>query len=264
MPELPDVAVFKRYFDATALHKEIDDVHVRDAQILANVSGPQLVSRLTGSAFKGTSRHGKYLFAMLDEDVLVMHFGMTGRLQYYKDPDREPRYARCICDFDNDYHLAFVNPRKLGQLRLIQDVGAFLRAKQLGPDVLDDDFDFAAFRKRLSGRRGMIKTRLMDQKIMAGIGNVYADEILFQVRIHPKTPTNELDEKVLHAIFDAMKKVLETAIDRDADPHQFPDHFIIPQRREGGECPACGGNVQRLKISGRSSYVCPQCQEAPV
>lgn len=262
MPELPDVAVFKRYFDATALHQKIDDVDVRDAQLLANVSRPELTARLKGHAFASTSRHGKYLFAALDDDdVFVLHFGMTGHLHYYKDPDEEPQYTQCLCTFDNGYHLAYVNMRKLGELRLIQDVAAFIQAKQLGPDVLDDDFDFSAFRERLAGRRGMIKTRLMDQQIMAGVGNVYADEILFQARIHPNTPVDDLDEEALRTLFDKMKTVLKTAIECDAQPSQFPDHFIIPQRHEDGECPACGGDVQRIKISGRSTYFCPRCQD---
>ena len=260
MPELPDVAVFKRYFDDTALHQQIDDVDVRDAQMLANVSGPEMTSRLTGHAFTGTSRHGKYLFATLDDDdVFVLHFGMTGHLQYYKDPEEEPEYTKLVCTFGNGYHLAYANMRKLGELRLIQDVDAFVRAKELGPDALDLDFD--TFRDRLSGRRGMIKTRLMDQTIIAGIGNVYSDEILFQARIHPETPTDDMDEEALRTIFDKMKSVLKTAIDHNAEPAQFPDEFIVPQRHGDGECPECGGPMERVKISGRSAYFCPRCQE---
>lgn len=263
MPELPDVAVFKRYFDATALDQQIDDVDVRDAQMLANVSGAKLSSRLTGHAFTGTSRHGKYLFAALDDDdVLVLHFGMTGHLRYYKDPKEEPEYTKLVCAFRNGYHLAYTNMRKLGELRLVQDVGAFIRAKELGPDALDD-VDFDTFRERFSGRRGMIKTRLMDQKIIAGIGNVYSDEILFQARIHPETHTDELDDEALRTIFDKMKSVLKTAIDHNAEPAQFPKDFIIPHRHEDGECPDCGGPVERVKISGRSAYFCPRCQEKP-
>jgi len=262
MPELPDVAVFKRYFDATALHQQIDGVDVRDTQLLANVSGPELTSRLAGQAFVGTSRHGKYLFAVLDDDdVLVLHFGMTGHLQYYEYLGDEPEYTQLLCSFRNGYQLAYVSARKLGEIRLIKEIDAFIRAKKLGPDVLDDDFDFDAFQERLSARHGMIKTRLTDQHIMAGIGNVYSDEILFQAQVHPKTPVDKLDRETLRAVFDKMKSVLEIAIDHDAEPSQFPDDFIIPQRREDGECPVCGGNVERVKISGRSAYFCPRCQE---
>jgi formamidopyrimidine-DNA glycosylase len=261
MPELPDVAVFKRYFDATALHQEIEDVDVRDTQVLANVSVPELTSHLTGQAFESTSRHGKYLFAHLNDEVLVLHFGMTGNPRYYKDPEKEPEYTQFLCAFRNGYHLAYSSSRKLGEIRLINEVDAFVRAKELGPDVLDDDFDFTAFRERLSGRHGMLKTRLMDQQIMAGIGNVYSDEILFQAQIHPETSIDRLDEKTLQTVFEAMKSVLKTAIDCDAEPTQFPDDFIIPQRHEDGECPVCGGSIERIKISGRSAYYCPKCQE---
>jgi formamidopyrimidine-DNA glycosylase len=148
-----------------------------------------------------------------------------------------------------------------GALCLIKEVAKFIQAKELGPDVLNDDFDFEAFRERLSGRRGMIKTRLMNQQIIAGVDNVYSDEILFQARVRPKTPVQELDEKTLHKIFDKMKQVLQTAIDNHAEPQEFPTDFLIPQRHEGGQCPNCGGEVQRIDISGRSAYYCPTCQK---
>lgn len=262
MPELPDVAVFKRYFDATALHQTIEDVDVRDAQVLANLTASELTASLSGCAFSGTSRHGKYLFADLDDaEILVLHFGMTGHLRYYKDVQKEPGYTQVLVKFHNGYHLAYVMARKLGEVRLVQDRDAFIRAQELGPDALEDDFNFAAFRERLAGRHGMIKTRLMAQQIMAGIGNVYADEILFQARVHPQTAVNDLDEETLHTIFDKMKWVLRTAIEYDAEPDQFPDDFIIPQRHEDGECPDCGGSVERIKISGRTAYFCPSCQK---
>ena len=109
----------------------------------------------------------------------------------------------------------------------------------------------------------MIKSRLMDQHIIAGIGNIYSDEILFQARVHPRTATDELDEEALRTVFDKMKTILKTAIDYDAEPSHFPDDFIIPRRHEDGECPVCGDNVERVKVSGRSAYFCPRCQEEP-
>ena len=117
MPELPDVAIFKRYLDATALHKKKTDVEIRDSQVLAGISAKKLSSRLTGQEFSATTRRGKYLFAHLDENVLVMHFGMTGHLHYYKDPNEEPDYSQVLFTFKNGYHLAYVMPRKLGEPR---------------------------------------------------------------------------------------------------------------------------------------------------
>lgn len=264
MPELPDVAVLKRYVDSTALHQTIADVDVHDAQVLENTTIKELNSNLSGRKLSGTTRHGKYLFAHTDnDDVLVLHFGMTGDLRYYKDPDDEPEYTQILCNFDDGYHLAHIMTRKLGEVRLIDDVDAFIGAKELGPDVMADDFDFDTFRERLSGHHGMIKPRLMDQKIMAGLGNVYSDEILFQARVHPETPVEDLDKKTLRTIFEKMKSVLRTAIDHDADPEKLPDEFIIPQRHDGGTCPDCGGDIKHIDVSGRSAYYCPDCQKEP-
>jgi formamidopyrimidine-DNA glycosylase len=259
MPELPDVEVFKRYFDATSLHQEINGVETYSERILVRTTPDELNQRLQGQSFSATRRYGKYLFAELDEeDWLVLHFGMTGGLQYFKDIAQEPEYVQMRFDFNNGYHLAYTMPRKLGEVQPIESVGAFIEEKELGPDALEIDFD--AFRSILAGRRAMVKSTLMNQGIIAGIGNVYSDEVLFQTRIHPRTKINTLDTDTLKDLFDSMKEVLHTAIEHQADPEQFPDSYIIPRRDEGAKCPNCEGEVERIKVSGRSGYYCPSCQ----
>ena len=188
-----------------------------------------------------------------------MHFGMTGDLQYYKKPAQQPEYSQVLFHFQNDYQLAYVMPRKLGHIRLIDSIKAFVEEKELGPDALEVDFE--EFRERLSGRRGMIKSALMNQSILAGIGNVYSDEILYQARIYPRQQIKELDSGGLRKVYKAMKEVLETAIERHAEPAQYPDSYLIPHRSEGEPCPRCGGKVQKIEVSGRSGYYCPDCQE---
>lgn len=264
MPELPDVAYFKQYLDATSLHRPVAAVAVYDAEVLANITIEELEEELVGHAFAGSDRHGKYLLVELDDGrTLIMHFGMTGHLAAFEDAADEPEFTDIRFRFEDGGYLAYVAPRKLGGLRLVEDVGRFLAAKELGPDVLADEFDFETFRELLSDRQGMIKSALMDQTLMAGIGNVYADEILFQARLHPRAPAQDLDEDMLHTLYRTMKEVLQTAIDHQADPEQFPDTFIIPQRHEDGVCPECGGEVQTVDVSGRTAYYCPQCQRMP-
>src|SRR5215207_5968721 len=186
MPELPDVEAFKRYMDATSLHQKIRFVGVRSEKILGDFSARTLQSTLKGRTFESTRRHGKNLFAGLDGGGwMLMHFGMTGRLTYFKDPDEEPLHSRLLFAFDNDNHLAFVCQRMFGKVDLIEDPEEFAREKGLGPDALD--LDGGSFRERLNGTRGGVKATLMNQKILAGIGNIYSDEILFQARLHPRT-----------------------------------------------------------------------------
>jgi formamidopyrimidine-DNA glycosylase len=261
MPELPDVETFRRYLDATSLHQEIEKVEVRSRQILEGVSAQELKDGLEGRTFESTRRHGKYLFVELDDaNWLVLHFGMTGHLKYFKDMEKDPPYDRLLITFANGYHLAYDAQRKLGEVALTEDVEEFIEEKGWGPDALKSSFDLAAFKEALAGRRGMAKSTLMNQHIVAGIGNVYSDEILFQMGIHPRTKVNQLDGETLEELFHTMKEVLQKAIDRQADADQFPDDYITPHRYDDGECPRCGGEIERVKVSGRSAYYCPDCQ----
>ncbi len=260
MPELPEVEIFRRYMDATALHQKIRSVDPRSTYILE--ATPRSTKQcLEGHAFDSTKHHGKYIFAALDNGhFLALHFGMTGSLKYYKEQAHEPEYTRFLIEFTNDYHLALIMPRKLGAVQCVPSVKAFVREKELGPDVLKGISDFETFQHVLNGRKGMVKAVLMNQKIMAGIGNVYSDEILYQAEVHPKKPIDELDDGVLKEIFTKTRHVLRTAIERGADPDRFPNSWLIPQRHEGGHCPQCGGEVKNIQVSGRSAYYCPNCQ----
>jgi formamidopyrimidine-DNA glycosylase len=262
MPELPDVEVLKQYADATSLHQKIQEVRINERRILEGVSASLLTSALEGHTFESTQRHGKYLFVRVDDaNWLMLHFGMTGDLKYFKDPDKKPAYDQLLVGFLNGYHLAYDAPRKLGNIGLLEDIDSFVKEKDLGPDVMESSFDFDTFQEIMAGKRAMLKTTLMNQQLMAGIGNVYSDEILFQARIHPRTQINQLGEKRLKEVFHTMKEVLQTAIDCRADPEQFPDTYLIPNRHKDGTCSRCGGTIEQLKISGRTAYYCPECQD---
>jgi formamidopyrimidine-DNA glycosylase len=259
LPELPDVKVFEQYIDATSLHQKVEDVEIRSRQILGT-SAQKLKAELKGRSFESTDRHGKHLFVQLDDGHwLMLHFGMTGDLKYFKDMEKDTPHDRLLLSFSNGY-LAYDSQRKLGEVELIEDIEQFVEERELGPDALDSDLDYAAFKQALAGRRAMAKSALMNQQIIAGIGNVYSDEILFQAGVHPRTKINQLDEETLAEIFDAMKRVLRTAIDCRADPDQFPESYIIPHRHGDGKCPRCEGELKRVKVSGRSAYYCTNCQ----
>lgn len=260
MPELPDIEIRKRYLDSTSLHQKIEAVEVNAPIVLDGLTPAALGKALVGQSFESTRRHGKHLFVELSEgDWMNMHFGMTGDLQYYKKPERQPDYSQVLFHFQNDYQLAYVMPRKLGHIRLIDSIGAFIEEKELGPDALEVGFD--RFHELFSGRRGMIKPALMDQSILAGIGNVYSDEILYQARIYPRKQIKELEDGGLRKVYNSMKEVFETALEHNSEPAQYPDSFLIHHRSEGEPCPRCGGEVQKIDVSGRSGYYCPDCQD---
>jgi formamidopyrimidine-DNA glycosylase len=191
----------------------------------------------------------------------MMHFGMTGEPVYYKKAEQEPDYARLIINFSNGYHLAFNCMRMLGEVAIVESVNQFIKEKELGPDVFAEDFDFNTFSELLQNKRGMIKSALMDQSLMAGIGNECSDEILFQSRIHPKTKVADLKEDQRRKIYDAMKGVLDKKIDSNIKNEALPDSFILSHRSESADCPACNGTIEKISVGGRNGYYCPQCQQ---
>ena len=262
MPELPDVEIFRQYLDATSLHQTIETVDIKAGDMLKGISGKKLKERLQNKQFTSSHRHGKYLFAELENDGwLVLHFGMTGFLKYFKNPEKRPDHVRLCIEFSKGYHLAYDCRRKLGEIGFTEVPKDFIREKGLGPDVMDPDLDLYSYKKILSKSRGAVKGALMNQGMLAGVGNVYADEILFQAGIHPKTKVNALKEKTLERLFRVMiENVLPTAIDRRADPSQFPDSYIIPHRKKGASCPKCRSVLHQVKVSGRTTYLCPKCQ----
>ncbi len=262
VPELPDVETFKRYLDATGLHQEIKAVKVYNDRILRGISSRKLQSALKGKSFESTYRFGKHLFAQFDEKAwLELHFGMSGWLKYFKKMDKDPPHDRLLVSFTNGYHLAYDSQRMLGNVGLFEDPQELVDEKDLGPDALD--IDLTAFRKALEGRRGSIKSALMNQEILAGIGNVYSDEILYQAGIHPRTKVDQLDSEDVKRLFHKMKRVLEMTVEKKANPEEFPKSYIIPVREDGADCPRCGGTVKSTKISGRTAYFCPKCQKEP-
>ncbi len=196
---------------------------------------------------------------------LTLHFGMTGDLRYVEPADAEVPYDRVRLTFAGG-SLVYVNRRMLGRVGLTDDADAFIAAEGLGPDALDPAFDLAALAAALDGRREA-KAVLMDQDVVAGIGNLYADEILFQARLHPRTPGRSLSKAGLKALHDKIKDVLQTAVDCGAGAEQLleclPPGYLLPQRHDGGACPRCGGKVATLKAAGRTSFYCPRCQPAP-
>jgi len=259
MPELPDVETFKRYLDATALHQRIADVDVLSADLLKGVSARELARRLKGRCFESTRRHGKHLFVRADDDMwLRLHFAMTGFLRYFKGEEKAPPHTRVLFVFANDYRLAFDDQRKFGEIELIKDVDQFLKKRSLGPEALN--VDLSDFRKILGKHRGAVKSTLLNQRLIAGIGNIYADEILFHARIHPATRITRLDDKDVKRLFRTMRHVLEKAIEYQADVDRMPKSWLLPQRGKGGKCPRCGRELQSSKTGGRTAWFCPHCQ----
>ncbi|MFW6140435.1 MAG: Fpg/Nei family DNA glycosylase [Acidobacteriota bacterium] len=259
MPELPDVEVFRQYLDRTSLHNKITGVEVEHERVLQNINPPGLEKKLKGHQFVRTKRHGKHIFVCVDEEFWIMfHFGMTGFFKYFKKEQAKPSHTRILFHFKNGYQLAYDNQRMLGKVQVVKDAGDFVRKNDLGEDARD--VSLSAFQKLIQGRHGVIKTSLMNQNLIAGIGNIYSDEILFQTKIHPKTPIKKLDQNQITDLYQRMNQVFNTAIEKKVNPDEFPQDWLIPHRGKEETCPRCEGKIEKIKVNNRGTYFCSKCQ----
>lgn len=262
MPELPEVETFRKYIDSTSLYKKINSTEVKNTRILGKVSSASLKRNLNGAKLIATKRHGKNLFVELSNDKwLAMHFGMTGFLKYYKNSEEAPGHVRVLINFSNGYHLAFNCTRMLGKIDLIDDISGYIKKKKLGVDPIEGELSIKDFYKLFKNRSGLIKSVLMDQNILAGIGNIYSDEILFQAGIHPATYVNRLTENDLKNIYKKMNSVLRKVISVKADHEKLPGSYLILNRNNDKDCPKCNGKIEKKTIGGRSSYFCNKHQK---
>ncbi|MGB9937831.1 MAG: Fpg/Nei family DNA glycosylase [Methanobacterium sp.] len=260
MPELPEVESFKRYIEKTSLHKKIERVEINSPQQLQNIEVGYLKEKIEKQTFQYAERSGKYLFLHLDNNFwLVLHFGMTGRPKYFSDNKELAYYDRINFHFEDRSKLTFEDPRKFGKIYLTSNMEDFIKEKRLGPDALHIGLE--EFKLLFSKKRGSSKSALMNQHVIAGIGNIYSDEILYHAGVHPKTPFYMLSENKISEIFNIMKNVLNVALDMQLQNKGLPNSYIIPHRKKKGKCPNSDTELKTVKISGRTSYYCPDCQK---
>lgn len=266
MPELPEVETYRRYFEETSLYQPISDIYVEDTKLLTT-DYDTLVHQLKNKQFIGTRRVGKNLFAQLDAPYwLHFHFGMTGDLAYFKDEEDSPRFARIIFRFANGFKLGFLCPRKFERIGIVEDIEAYLSRKKINKDALEITFE--ELKKSLVKKKALIKSVLLDQSTVAGIGNWIVDEVLFQAKVHPEKISIQLSENEIVMIYQAMLLVIQTAIDAQANYDDFPRNFLIHSRGWGiqndenlvGKCPECGKKIKITKVGGRTTFFCENRQ----
>jgi formamidopyrimidine-DNA glycosylase len=259
MPELPEVELYCRYFAEHALRQRVAAVRVLDKRILS-VRPAALKRAVVGREFSQVRRHGKHLFADAGSSWLHLHFGMSGDLFYYRDDAQKPRFARVVFEFENGTRLAYDDMRLFGVVDITPDPDAFIAEHGLGPDPLDAAFRLPLFRRMVNGRRGAVKSLLMTQEIIAGMGNLYVDETLYRASIHPRRGVDTLSDAEVKAIFTGIRGVLKEAITFKSRGGTYPGRWLVPHREEGDRCPRCGGTIQRSVVFGRTTYFCGKHQ----
>ncbi len=279
MPELPEVETVRRGLDRATPQLEIVGGEVlRPSSVAFPFSAAEFVRGVTGNAIVGWQRRGKYLLAELTcnetRSHLAVHLRMTGQLLWLSPDDALHKHTRVRLFFADDRELRFVDQRTFGQLWWVPpdtDPASIVTGLQrLGPEPLSDSFSIEYFRDRLKDRRRPIKTALLDQAIVAGVGNIYADESLFLARIHPTKPCHQLSETEIDRLRDRVRMVLQTAI--DAGGTTFSNFLNVEgvngnyggvawvYDRGGQPCRVCQTPLQKIKLAGRSSCFCPKCQ----
>ena len=261
MPELPDVEAILKYLRVTSLYKRIDKVKIFDPRVIkGNIS--HFKNDLIGCSFQEAKRRGKFIVVKLDSaKYLIFHFGMTGNLKYFRNKIYMPPYTRMLLGFQNGYHLAYTSQRMLGGIWLTPFPERLPTIALMGPEPLDSDFTLESFLKRLKNKSKTIKTLLIDQKFIAGIGNLYADEILFQARILPYRKAKDLNRRERVRLYKKIKQVLKEANKVKAALWKLKHKFIIPHRYEDNICPRCGSKLKSIKIGNRTSFFCSHCQK---
>ena len=274
MPELPEVETICRQLAQRVRGRRLTRVEVLDPRWSAPLPADECGEALEGHTVTRLWRRGKYLVWQLDGDLhLLMHLRMTGTLLY--DPPVDPPHTRVRIAFDDGHRVTFVDPRRFGTGQLVQGAAAlseFFEAR-LGVEPFSDACTPEHLRALARSSRAPIKAFLLDQRRIAGVGNIYADEALYRARIHPLRPAGRLSLAQWRALVAAVREALSAGIEaggatiddfRDLDGARgaFQDRFLI-HRREGEPCPTCGGVVRKLVVGGRGTYVCERCQPRP-
>lgn len=278
MPELPEVETMRRDLDREVVGKKIKTVEATGLRsIRRHKSKKDFIAKLEGRKITGVQRRGKYLLLKLDGgDVLVVHLGMSGRLLRAKGP-KEPllKHTHVVVTFTQGGQLRYVDPRTFGELFItaLDSVEAAVpELAHLGFDPLDDVMSWSRFAAMLQAKKAKLKPLLMDQKFIAGIGNVYADEILWAAGLRPDRSSETLSSQEVRRLSRAMVETLQDAIKHRGSSladEQYRDLFgeiggyqgeHKVYDREGLPCRRCRTPIARVKAGGRSTFFCPQCQ----
>ncbi|HTU87344.1 MAG TPA: bifunctional DNA-formamidopyrimidine glycosylase/DNA-(apurinic or apyrimidinic site) lyase [Solirubrobacteraceae bacterium] len=274
MPELPEVETIRRQLAPHVEGRAIAAAWILDPRWTRPDARGPVEAALRGAVVERLGRAGKYLvWSLSDDRYLLQHLRMTGTLLY--DPPAPPPHTRVLLELDDDHRVVYVDPRRFGTGHLVQGASArdeYLSAR-LGTEPFTPGFTTAYLRAQGQGRAAPVKAFVLDQRHIAGVGNIYADEALFRAGIHPLRPAGRLSK----ADWDRLRQGIEEALSAgiaakgasiddfrhvDGARGSFQDLFLV-HRRAGLPCPTCGTTIRKIAVGGRGTYVCERCQPRP-
>jgi formamidopyrimidine-DNA glycosylase len=269
MPELPEVETYVRELEPELQARSIVHAHVFWPRIIAEPSVPEFIEAIRGQRFAHFDRRGKYmLLGMESQLTLIVHLRMTGELHLHPPAVESDKHTHVVLDLDDGRSLHYRDQRKFGRLWLVDDPKRIVQ--RLGPEPLSSAFTSETLAQQVAGRSASIKSLLLDQAVVAGVGNIYADEALFRAGIHPLRPGGELTPDELARLHRGLQIVLRRGIELKGSSLQNyvrlgglqgsyqEEHQVF--RKEGAPCPRCGQPIQRIVVAQRSTHFCANCQ----
>ena len=274
MPELPEVQVVVNELGVRLVGRRFaPGAEILWARTIGYPAAADFPARIAGQTVTGARRRAKYILLDLEHgDVLVVHLRMTGNLHFAAPADPPHRHLRARLPLEDGEELRYADMRKFGRIYLGSEeaLAGVLPLARLGPEPLAEDFTAERLRLALAGKRGPIKPLLLDQGVVAGLGNIYVDEALFRAGIDPRRPAHSLTDEELASLHAGIQAALRQALGNGGT--SFRDYLstwgrkgsnqeeLLVFRRHGEACPRCGGPLQRIVVGGRGTHFCAQCQ----
>jgi formamidopyrimidine-DNA glycosylase len=281
MPELPEVETIRRQLNKDIKGRKILGLKFCDWPKMLLPSPKEVEKAIKGKKIGDFDRRAKLLLMRLSDDkaglddhetTIAIHLKLSGQLFLRKQTDSPDRFTHVIIELDGGEELRFNDLRKFGFVKLIKNKAALDEIlSEFGPEPFTPEFTFETFKNIISNSSRSIKTVIMDQQKISGVGNIYADEALWQAKTHPEKPANKLNDKELKALFDSILLVLKEGIeDKGTSVDQYKDIYgqeglhikrLKVFRLDGEPCPKCGTEIKKIRVGGRGTHFCPNCQK---
>ena len=271
MPELPEVETVRRGLEKLILGKKITIIDIRYPKMI-KTDLDQFQKELPGQVVKSMGRRGKYLLFYLTDKVLISHLRMEGKYFYYPDQVPERKHAHVFIHFEDGGTLVYEDVRKFGTMELLAPelLDSYFISKKLGPEPSEQDFDLESLKLALKKSKKPIKPHLLDQTLVAGLGNIYVDEVLWRAKVHPSRTSNSLTTQEARKVHDETINVLGQAVEKGGSTirtytNAFGEDGTMQELHQvydkaGQACSRCGTSIEKIQLGGRGTHFCPNCQ----
>ena len=271
MPELPEVETVRRGLEKLILGKKISYIDIRYPKMI-KTDLPEFQKEMPGQVIQSMGRRGKYLLFYLSDKVLISHLRMEGKYFYYPDQVPERKHAHVLIHFEDGGTLVYEDVRKFGTMELLAPelLEAYFVSKKLGPEPTEQDFDLGRFKLALKKSKKPIKSHLLDQTLVAGLGNIYVDEVLWRAKVHPARISQSLSSQEARKVHDETIKVLGQAVEKGGSTirtytNAFGEDGTMQEFHQvydktGQACSRCGAIIEKIQLGGRGTHFCPKCQ----